>query len=258
MKIGKYTIPRYRLDTLLPATAKIYEQFESEEVSTHDIAPILRLSATSGGFYQKMADLRAYGLIEGRKDKITVTELGKKATFGDADEKAEALGEVVRNIPLWSKFLSKYGNSIKAENFWVDLARITGLERPDSQKKAAFVRKAYLEDAQYIKSVGEPTTTLEDASSYGVGVVGRIPNMQAQTTTASEKARGIAASFDHKASIEITDEDSLEVAESILDLIRKKLVQEKGQAQAVKGEESQNVEGKETSDDDNGDENREI
>lgn len=254
MKIGKYTIPRYRLDTLLPATAKIYDQFKSEEVSTHDIAPILKLSATSGGFYQKMADLRAYGLIEGRKDKITVTELGKKATFGDADEKAEALGEVVRNIPLWSKFLSKYGNSIKPENFWVDLARITGLERPDSQKKAGFVRKAYLEDAQYIKSVGEPKKTLQNTSAYDFGTAGGIPNMQAQTTTVSEKARGIAASFDHKASIEITDEDSLEVAESILDLIRKKLRQEKEEEQTPKDDKSGNVENKEINDDGNSDE----
>lgn len=220
MRIGKYSIPRFHLDSLLVATKKIYEQFNSDEVSSQDIAPILGLKASSGGFLQKLADLRSYGLIEGRKDKITVSELGKKATYGDDSEQTSAFEELVRNIPLWGKFLSKYGTSIKEENFWVDLARITGAERLDAKKKATAIRKAYLDDVKYIKSVGEPKTTPESDETVDAKAVDRTWKMEAQSTDLRKASGYIWYPEYGQSPIEIRDDLSFAIAEKVMEAIR--------------------------------------
>lgn len=152
MKIGPYSIPSYRLESLLADVKKIYDQFQGGETTKEFIAHTLGHSPTSGGFYQKMADLKAYGLIEGRGDKVKVSDLGKMVTYETtAAEKNQAFVRIVNNIPLWKILYEKYGVNIKDEGFWIDLAQITALERPEAQKLANIVRKAYLEDARYIK-----------------------------------------------------------------------------------------------------------
>lgn len=240
MKIGKYSIPRFHLDSMLVATRKIYEQFNSDEISAEDIAPILGQKASSGGFLQKLADLRSYGLIEGKKDKIIVSELGKKATYGDDSEQTSAFEELVRNIPLWSKFLSKYGTSIKEENFWVDLARITGADRLESKKKAPAIRKAYLDDVKYTKSAGEPQTTLESGVVEGETAADRTWKMQVQST-AVKKASGYIWYPEYGQSpIEIKDDLSFAIAEKVLEAI--KLDLKKKQKETVsKDDESNSV-----------------
>lgn len=152
MKIGSYTVPNNRLRNLIEDAKKVYEKFPNEEVEAEFIAHTLDNSPTSGAFKQKLADLRSYGLLEGR-GKIRISELGKKVTYGHEDEKRDAFEKIIKTIPLWGIFFDKYGVSIKEDNFWVDLAKITGLERPESQNKAEWVRKAYLEDVRYYKPV---------------------------------------------------------------------------------------------------------
>lgn len=152
MKIGKHSIPKYRLQGLIEDTKKIYEQFNGKESELEFVGHTIGHLPKSGAFRQKLADLRSYGLIEGR-GKIKVSELGKKVTYGTEPERMEALEHIIRNIPLWSSILDKYGVNIKEENFWVDLAQITGAERLEAQTKANEVRKAYLEDVTYYKPV---------------------------------------------------------------------------------------------------------
>ncbi|MCZ7400121.1 MAG: hypothetical protein O8C62_10700 [Candidatus Methanoperedens sp.] len=152
MRIGTHIIPKYRLQSLIDDTKKIYEQFNGRESEPEYIAHTLGHQPKSGSFVQKLADMRSYGLID-RRGKISVSELGKKITYGTESEKTEALDKILRNIPLWGIFLDKFGVNIKEETFWVDLAQITGVERLEAQTKANEVRKAYLEDVRYYKPV---------------------------------------------------------------------------------------------------------
>ncbi len=159
MKIGTHSIPKYRLPGLIEDTKKIYEQFNGKESELEFVAHTIGHLPKSGSFMQKLADLRSYGLIEGR-GKIKVSELGKKVTYGTEPEKVEALEEIIKNIPLWGSIFDKYGVNIKEENFWVDLAQITSVERLEAQTKANEIRKAYLEDIRYYKPVEKPPESL--------------------------------------------------------------------------------------------------
>lgn len=157
MKIGKFRIPTFRLyPNLIVDAKKIYEKFAGEEIEVEYVAQLLgHTSHRSGTFLQKAADSRSYGLIEG-KGKIKVSELGKKITYGHEAEKMEALEKAIRNISLWGIFIDKFGTNIKEDNFWIDLAKITGVERLEAQNKAKWILNAYMEDIRHLKSVEKP------------------------------------------------------------------------------------------------------
>ncbi len=161
MKIGDYNIPQNRLRDLIEDTKKFYDKFPNEEVKSELIAHTISYSPTGGAFKQRLADLRLYGLIEGR-GKIKVSELGKMITYGDEKEKTDASEKIIRNIPLWNIFFDKYKASIKEENFWIDLVKITGVERPTAQTKADSIRKAYMDDIKYFKPV-EKTSEISNS-----------------------------------------------------------------------------------------------
>lgn len=180
MQIGKYTIPRFRLyPKLVEDTRKIYEKFSGEETEVEYVAHLLGQSVKSGSFLQKMADLRSYGLVEGKgTGKVKVSDMGKKLTYGLDTERMEALEKVIRTIPLWSILLDKFGVTLPTSKFWVDLAKITGLEAPDAQKMEDLVRKAYMDDVRYLRPVEKPVTSVSGEAT------GRSEGMEAQTREA--------------------------------------------------------------------------
>src|SRR5574341_1923354 len=116
MKIGTHSIPKYRLPGLIEDVKKIYEKFNGEESEPEYVAHVIGHQPKSGSFTQKLADMRSYGLIEGR-GKIRVSELGKKVTYGTEPEKKEALDKLLRNIPIWGILLDKYGVNINGRLF---------------------------------------------------------------------------------------------------------------------------------------------
>jgi hypothetical protein len=224
MKIGSYSIPLYRLDTLLDATKEIYEQFGGDEVSTELIGPVLGHAPKGGAFLQKMADLRSYGLISGTRDKIKVTELGKQVTlFTDDVEKNEALQEIIGNIPLWRIFLDKYGYDIDEKNFWVDLVRITGAERLDAQKEAKSVRRAYLKDVRYITPVDEPTKTPQDEEAVSREAADRTWSMEALPIGSKTVQVNIKYPERNESRLEINDWGDYEIFKQYLESILSKL-----------------------------------
>jgi hypothetical protein len=157
MKVGSYDIPDMRLYPRLVEAAKlIYEKFASEEAK--DLNLVAQLlghdSANSGAFLSKLAQLRAYGLIERRG--VKVTDLGKKLTFPTNEEELkEARKQAILNIPLWREFYSKWGLELPNGNFWADLAKIANLEAPEAKRIEQKVRNAYISDIRYLKTTEE-------------------------------------------------------------------------------------------------------
>lgn len=221
MKIGNYSIPTFRLAPLIEATKKIYEKFPNEEIGREDIAHLLGIKPSSGGFAQKMADMRSYGLISGR-GTFVVTKLGKDITFGTDDEKAIAHRQAVENIPLWKDLLDKEGVTLDKGDFWVVLRKITNAEAFDAQKKADSVRKAYMSDVANIKTVEKPVetsvSTPQQGEATGRSDVGMEP---VQTSTGSIGYIGFPEYS--RAPIEIKDEVSYNIAKQFLDAIGQKL-----------------------------------
>lgn len=149
MLIGKYYYPKHSLSFLVDEVKKLYDEFGTEEITREHIATKLNNSAKSGGFGQKLADFKAYGLLDGR-GKFHVTDIGVKATFGTEDERKIALNSATRNIDLWKLFYNKWGTNISSDTFWIDLAEIANIERSEAKKRANVIRDAYLADAKFI------------------------------------------------------------------------------------------------------------
>lgn len=243
MKIGTYTIPLYRLEPLLNDTKKTYDTFKNQEFKAEDLAALLQQKHTSGGFKQKLADMRSYGLLDGRGNGIKVSKLWIDAIYGTEDESKQAYEKMVRSVPLWSTLLDKYGTSIKEDQFWVILRQITGVESPEAQEAANKTRKAYMEDVRYIKPVerhqeqivsGPSPKNLSDDTS---GVQTKLPNdrnmnmetMQGQpliqqnssNTYVEIKYPGYSFKTD------ITDESSLDDAQQFIEMLRKRIIKQK-------------------------------
>jgi hypothetical protein len=180
MKIGDLIVPLNRLGVCLEDARKIYQQFGNDETENEHIANAIGLSFSGGAFNQRTADLKTYGLINRRSGKISISELGVHATYGDDSEKAMALEKIIRRIPLWSNLLDKYGTSIIDSNFWVYLAKITNAPRPEAEKKAEIVRNAYMEDVKYLKTVEKPAQLPEPEhrQARAVGANDRKPGME--------------------------------------------------------------------------------
>jgi hypothetical protein len=181
MKIGSYQVPKNGLEKMLKATKKIYGDYGSKVISRDDIGAALgHKSLTSGAVGQKIADMRAYGLLEGKEDKNRVSKLGKDATYGTSEEKNIAIEKAIHNIPLWAKFLEDFGPDAKEKDFWIKLRKITGAESPDAQTKAADIRNAYMADVRLIKNIGEPLERVQDQDILDRGNADRTSTMQAQ------------------------------------------------------------------------------
>ncbi|MDH5482630.1 MAG: hypothetical protein OEY22_07120 [Candidatus Bathyarchaeota archaeon] len=209
MKVGKYEIPDMRIYPLLfEATKKLYEQFKSEEAPDQLVAAkLLDHKSVSGAFLRKLASLRAYGLIESRGIKVTV--LGKKLTYDPSEEERnKALKETILNIPLWKEFYSRWQVNPPTTNFWVQLAKITGLEAPDAQKIEENVRKAYLDDSRYLKP--------EKEQEKGVSAVSEDSKV--------DTSAAISTSLERQASIvqNLIKEGAYDIAKQFIDFIKAK------------------------------------
>ena len=158
MRIGNYIIPDVRLyPALVEATKTIYDTYPKEEIS--DMLALAKVlghkSSKSGTFLAKMSYLRAYGLIEGR-GAVKVSEIGKKITYGNDEQKTNAATKAILKIPLWNELYSRYSAELPKANFWAHLAKIAVLEAPEAQRVAERVRKAYLDDIRYVKAEKKP------------------------------------------------------------------------------------------------------
>ena len=152
MRVGNYQIPTYRLfPKVAEAIENIYREYIFDEAT--DAETVAKLcghkSSNSGAWLYKLADMRAYGLLE--KRSIKATPLAEKFTSGTDEDKQKAINEAIMNIPLWREFYEKYGKQLQESNFWVQLQKFTGLSNIEAQKHADSIRKAYLDDIKYYK-----------------------------------------------------------------------------------------------------------
>jgi hypothetical protein len=231
MELGKYVVPNFRLASLLDGLKKIDNTFKGEEGTKQEIAQILNQPADSGTLGQKISDLKAYGVLQGgRKEKYAVTDLGKRAISTDEMESQKAIRQAIGNIELWTILRRKHGTSIGKEYFPVILTRETGAEQAVAQKKAAFVRNAYIKDMRLIESVGEPTKGPSDSDenavirASGEEVAGRTKTMIVQPSGEQIAPNTVELGRDYgKASLDIRDQRGYDNAQTMLDMIRNQL-----------------------------------
>lgn len=140
-KIGKYDYPDVSLIEAIKDARKIYDRFKEEAV---DVKLISETIGYKGGtFLQRLSTLRKFGLVTSR-GKVGMTDLGKTITYpANKDEELEAIKQAIGNVELFRILYERFGTDLPKENFWINLASITGAEAPDAKVKADIIRKIY-------------------------------------------------------------------------------------------------------------------
>lgn len=225
MKIGKYFYPLHDLASLVDEIKVLYDECSRNEITREHIAAKLKCSVKSGGFGQKLADFKAYGLLDGR-GTFHVSDLAVKATYGTDKERAEAMDGAVRKIELWRLINAKWGTNVPPDTFWIDLAEIAGIERSESKKEADAVRKAYMDDARYLLTVKAPTIPPEsEKDDFGEGSADardRKKGMDTPSNATSMESPYIGFPDYIKTPIIIKDETSFKAAKVFWDAIEAK------------------------------------
>jgi hypothetical protein len=227
-RLGNLDIPNYPLIESVEAVKKIYEKLGRGEITNEHIAGTLGLAPRSGGFNVRLFDLKLYGFVEGRGMKMRVTELAVKATFGTQEEISSALDSALKNVPLWRTISEKWGKSIPAETFYIDLATMAGVERSESKLQADKVRKFYMDEAKYLLIVKQPPADpepqndeqLKSSEKSTGGARDRRPKMEATESSGFVHIKWPGCC---DAIIDLQDTNSMTAIESMLSIIKPKL-----------------------------------
>lgn len=125
-------IPQVTIDAAVESARKIAEQFKGSTFDRNALAAALgNKSANSGAFKQNIADLRRYGVLDGRADVLRATELVQRlAVPKDDSELAATILEMSNKIPLFRELYDHYKGSVPtAEDLLASLINMTKADR---------------------------------------------------------------------------------------------------------------------------------
>ena len=145
-QIGTLEYPDTSIDDVIESAKKIARQFKSAEFDRAALAAALGYkNARSGTFNARLADLRRFGIVDGRADGIRATDLAQRiAAPATQDEYAAAVSEAAFRIPLYKVLYEHYqGETPSEEDLFATLLNITKADRIDAQKQAGRIKTLF-------------------------------------------------------------------------------------------------------------------
>ncbi len=154
----------HRLSVVIENAKKIYDKYRREVIldTGHNdaLAQLLGYkSANNGAYHRALRIMRAFGLIEGKKD-VRISALCQKILYGLEDERKQAMLEAFLSIPLYKTLYDRYRTSLPSQNFWHDLQRITGCDPKEAQEKEGIIRRYFAKDSLIFEGAGEQRLTI--------------------------------------------------------------------------------------------------
>jgi hypothetical protein len=230
--IGEYTVPQYRLATLLDQTKKVYNKIrEGKNVDTTNLLEALGFKATSQSYYRNRKELEMFGLVAGKAPNVKVTPLALRAIGEDTAEKQAALEEVFDNFELWKKLRERKQDFVDKESFWQALVAITGDHSRDNKTFEKF-RKAYIDDL-HVLAQSETKPNNQDETSSVSEETDRLKSEVAVSTAPKKTIGSITYPEYSESPIQIKDELSYEIAQKLLNAIGEQLGIEKKPVQTL-------------------------
>jgi len=164
---GDFIIPENRLPVLVSLAATLSKELGDQEFNSERIRTTLDYKKKTTDFYNKLADLKLYGFLEGKGQKIRISELTKQA-LGDDEDRQEALEEIFQRIKLWKILQRDYAvEDIETDNFAGILSTLTGT--PVSIEDAEFIKDAYLNDLRSVKRFSKSSKSHKETLTTGEG-----------------------------------------------------------------------------------------
>lgn len=224
--LGRYEIPIIRIPTAISDVEKIYQSTRGmDDFHITDIARAWNLnSPSSGGFYRRLNSIVLYGLLENTgKARFKISSLTTDILFHE-DKRDIAKCKAFFNVPLWSKLYEKVKET-PPPSIFSQLNSITNSEPLELKKYDNDIRTWYLEDLDTFprevipyreqKSYNTNENNIQDMSNP-ILVTNPPPQNLSTNDYGVLSAKGIG-------NINITDEDTLAIAKSVLDILLKKI-----------------------------------
>lgn len=248
MQLGSFEVPEKRLIIhAIPDLKLIYDSVKTGEIKSADISSLFGYKhPTATPFYHRLNSLSSFGLLEGR-GKFRITTIGKDLLFPESDEHdKKSKNKAILHVPLWKSLYAKYKKDLPAENFWVQLKNITGVQPDEAKKVESEIKKWYGEDIVHVTE--ELVSTDQDSQTKGLSLTGTTKGqMQGQLVPPQTSALGTLVA-QNIGTIEINDKDTLSIAQSYLNVLKKKIEKREAKGDPQFEPETENINGKETND----------
>jgi len=116
--IGDRDFPATTIDTSVDSAKKIATQFKGAPFDRKALATALQYkSDKTGAFNQFLADIRRFGIVTGRGESLSATEVVQRlAVPKDEAEYSSAVIEVMNNVPLFRELYEHYQGVVPSED----------------------------------------------------------------------------------------------------------------------------------------------
>ena len=223
--LGLYTLPNYPLSKLLGQTRKIHEEIGEGPAGNAQIMTILGNKAASESFYKNRDDLEAFGLIEiitrGRRLEIQITPLAWRAIEGDTVQRRRAIENVFDNFELWKKLRERFTDANELSGFAQVLEDVAE-EKPPDENTCERIKRRFHDDLQFLNDqLSSRFITPINQNEKGA-VAEKLPSDILESAL-PKTVVGTVTYPESGVSIQIKDELSFEIAQMLLEAMRKRL-----------------------------------
>lgn len=148
MATPKFAFVSYDLDFSIVAAQKLWDNRRDAPASNFEVAQLLDYTSTNNGaFLTRIANAKAFGLIEGPSTQLKVTPLAKTILHPESDDQATATRiAAFENVPLFKAFLARYNGQVLPNA--AGLTNILESVYFIKHDKCAFVLKRLLDSAE--------------------------------------------------------------------------------------------------------------
>ena len=168
--LGQHDYPLTTVADGIENAKKIVLQFKGQSFDRKALAAALgNKSAETGAFNQRLADLRRFGVIDGRGETLQVTALAQRLAIPtNNDEFSDAVFEMMTRVPLF-KLLYDHteGKSPTEDELLATLINLTKADRAEVQAVVTRIRNNYLSGLSRTAGVrpGAPSTPVGRAAA---------------------------------------------------------------------------------------------
>lgn len=144
-KISSYEYPEISLGEAIKIAEILVKEFHGKVGDLDNFAKAIgHKTSNSGSFYNKLADMRKYGLMD--KKEVEATELSRIITIPkDNTERQNAINKAISNITLFERLKERLKTKNPTlEQFRTQLIEVTQ-DRTKGSNEAEKIRKIYIE-----------------------------------------------------------------------------------------------------------------
>ncbi len=172
--IGQHEYPLTTVADAIEKAKRISAQFKGQPFDRTSLAAALNYkSARTGAFNQLLADLRRFGVIDGRGDMLQATSLAQRLAIPTSSEEfSQAVYEMITRIPLF-KLLYEHseGKAPTEEELLATLINLTKADRAAVQAVVTRIRNNFASGLSRIGSFRPATTSASPAAESSGGVL---------------------------------------------------------------------------------------